>query len=167
MGFLLGEWEKGVHEIPDGSNDSPEIRKYGPPYKVAWCALYGTWGLIQAGLDILKTASCHGWIRYAKLKNYFYPIDSEDPKAWIPGNSMVFFWDGEHGHYTSIVWVSPDGQTVITVEGNKGNRVALVKHSIHEKCIVGTVNPFPPDEQPLDFERGTCSTKPNVNDSTR
>lgn len=157
ISYKMQEWRKGVKEMPDGSNWGLDIQKYGGRKGWAWCALFGEWGLRDAGIKIPVLPSCHGLVRWAKQFDFFYPLDSTDPKAWIPGNLLMFYHDASSGHCTTIVTLSEDGVQMNTVGGNEGNRVAFRLRNKHEHGIVGTINPFPDTEQPLGFERGVVT----------
>jgi hypothetical protein len=163
------EYLKNVHEIPNGSNLSPDIRRYGGRGG-PWCCTFTTYIFRSAGVIGFQEASTWAFWKLAEKRGWFYPINSTDPKAFIPGNS--FLWQhktalGGHwtrtGHISIIVGANPNGWLFYTIGGNEGNRVKLGSRDIrHSADLIGIINPFPPDEQPLDFKRIVINKAGNV-----
>jgi hypothetical protein len=102
-------------------------------------------------------ASCHQFATWCKLKGLWYPANSTDPKAIIPGNGATIFHDASTGHKVMILAVSPDGQTFICGEGNSGNGVH--NRTRRRREFVGFDNLWGPDEQPIGFERQEITGK--------
>jgi hypothetical protein len=162
--FAIAERDAKVYEVPDGCNHGDGVDKYkeGLPHSLltaAWCLIFDLWLLRKAGnvaaLGLFKEdpkmASCHAFVSWAKKHFYFWPADTDDPKAIIPGNGATIFHTPSTGHKCTIVAVSPDGQSFITCEGNTGNGVHL--RCRKRKEFVAFDNLWGPDEQPTGYER--------------
>ena len=91
----------------------------------------------------------------------FYPLESDDERAIIPGNALLFqhknaagTWT-RTGHISILLRVDDDAEEFNTVGGNEGNRVKVGNRSRkRSKDLIGFINPFPSVEQQADFERG-------------
>jgi len=181
------EWKKGVRET--SNNWGLEISKYGGRAGWSWCCLFVTWCWRQAGVQIGKEPSTFDLWMAAIRNGWFYPLESKEPIALIPGNALLFQHQS-NGHWTRTGHISliarvgsgvapiaaigaPKAQEVLgmqfnTFGGNEGNRVKFGIRSDKSKDLIGFINPFPPDEQPLDFERGIILNARSVeNDTTR
>jgi len=185
--IALIERGKGVHEVPDGSNWGPEIKKYGGSPGWAWCCLFATWCYRQAGMFNIKEPSTYDFWKLAEKNGWFYPLDSKDPRAYIPGNAFLIQHKGPKGNWThtghialiarvafggecapNVVSPAPSqAMKFNTVAGNEGNRVKFGIRTIKCKDLVGFINPFPEEEQPLDFERGIIQAQSVERATTR
>ena len=54
-----------------------------------------------------------------------------------------------------------------TIEGSTSNRVKIGKRDLADATIVGVINNFPPDEQPIDWETGLIRAAMMDKDSMR
>jgi hypothetical protein len=166
------EHRKRVHEEPDGSNWGPEIKKYGGRRGWAWCCLFVTWVWKRTGVVGIKQASTYRLWQQAKKNGWFHPIRTENAAAYIPGNALLWQYkrrDGSWtrtGHISILARVDDDNREYNTVGGNEGNRVKFGKRSDRSKNLIGFINPFPENEQPHDFERGTLNRAGKVEGSS-
>jgi hypothetical protein len=157
--FCAEQRALNVHEVPDGSNDSPEIRLYGPPFKVAWCMKFASYALYQAKVIAFTEASTWTFWKWAERKGIFYPAFSKNPRALVPGNIVLWQHKDGNGNWTRlghagvVFSVSPGGVLFNTIEGNHGNAVASVVRRIGERNLIGFVNPYSSNEQVSQFER--------------
>lgn len=117
--------ELGVHEIPDGSNDSARIRTYQAvtgAYRAPWCASFQMWALKQARLGFPKTA-WSGAIA-DNSAGVFYIVHWAHDHGWLravpkPGYLVAFM---DHlGHIGLVERVTHDGYW--SIEGNASNQV--------------------------------------------
>jgi hypothetical protein len=137
-----GELAKNVHEIPNGSNEAPAIRRYRTAVRwssprTAWCGYFVSYVASQAGAPLGDHGDGIGGVvdirRWAKRT-----------KRWRaaphPGNIAVF-----RGH-VGIVERVVGSHWIVTIEGNHSNRVARVWHSRSEPR--GYVQLSPPKQAP-------------------
>jgi len=135
------ELRKNVHEIPDGSNRSPEIDIYtgmvgepvsavGPP----WCAYFVSFNMKTAsgGSPFGKIGGAQTIAHYCQKnipKSVLVPPSANLVK---PGDIGIIA-DGQiHGHAVHIAATQDD--YVWTVEGNSGNAVRTKKRLIGSFC---------------------------------
>jgi hypothetical protein len=117
--------EIGVHEIPDGSNDSPRIRVYQSvtgAFRAPWCASFQMWALRVARLGFPKTAWA-GAIADDSA-GVFYIVQWARAHGWLratpkPGYLVAFV---DHlGHIGLVERVFYSGFN--SLEGNASNQV--------------------------------------------
>lgn len=133
----------GEHEVPDGSNRSPNIDRWtgmvgkpadvpGPP----WCAYF-----VSAAFRQVEGGSPFGTIASAlKLREWALARGRvlTDAAAVAPqaGDCFVILRGDGHGH-VGIIGARLDATRVATVEGNAGNAVrGLVRDRSAFACIV-------------------------------
>lgn len=138
--------EVGTCEIPMGSN----IVKYNDEYwgtsyrqnpqDYPWCVVF-LWSICRlVGVPFPKTAHCNGVEQYAR-----------ENKRWttgpyIAGDMVIFDYDkdGSRDHIGLVIEAS--GDTITTVEGNCGDKVARVQRRAYE--FIGAYRPDYGEEQP-------------------
>jgi len=163
--YAFSEHKAGVHETPDGSNWGGGIQKYGGRPGWSWCCLFVTWCWRQARVVDFSEPGTYNLLKRAEAKGWFYPLDSTDPRARIPGNALLWQHGDRTGHISLIARVGersrPAGAPMQynTIGGNEGNRVKFGIRDERSHGLVGFINPFGPDEQPPDFERGIIAAK--------
>lgn len=132
------ELARGVHEVPDGSNESPRIALYrnavrwssGP---AAWCGYFVSWVAREAGAPI--GAGGHGFGLVREIRRW--GIRTGRWRSAPSRGSIVVF---RHSHVGIVERVA--GASVVTLEGNHDNRVARVRRGRGE--IRGYVRLSPP-----------------------
>jgi len=114
----------GVREVPDGSNESPDIARYrtatvGASGGQPWCAYFASYIAARAGVPIGDQGQGMGYvpdiIAWAQRTGRYLSGTTIAP---APGDLIM--WPG---HIGIVIANNGDG-TVTTVEGNSSNRVA-------------------------------------------
>lgn len=115
----------------DGYARDPRWNQYTP-----WCACFLSWAAAQ------KKASIDGDPpRFAKVDDgmkLFRGDQWRDRGATpIPGDYVFFDWDGgtDPDHVGAVLCV--EGNSLYTIEGNSGGRVAVQRYDLNDKRIVG------------------------------
>jgi hypothetical protein len=126
------EWKKGVHEIPDGSNQSPDISRYltatqGSISGAAWCAYFVSYIARRAGVPIGSQGQGMGYVGsindWAQATHrYFSPSDP----VYKPEGGDVIMWSPNH---IGIV-ISRHGNDLTTIEGNASNAVSRLHRTV-------------------------------------
>lgn len=157
--LILAEHAKDVREVPNGSNDSKDIRKYWGKTGISkkpWCCAYVSWGLNEALGKLPINGTHHLGVQRMWLEAKKLGMETVAPK---PGDVFIQIKDEGTGHTGFVVGLSEDGLTVFTCEGNCGNRLKLgqrprssIDHFID--CIR--------DGQSDDFPRGSNLTFEDV-----
>lgn len=159
IAWMESEHAKGIHETPDGSNDSPRIRQYlasvGLDFPAPWCAatrvcaeteVFGSPKILRSGLvaaiwnDGLKRKIAHSVGNYSP----------------IPADVAIMLHGDGTGHLTTVYRVGDDGQSLNCHEGNCGNRLALTHRRAAE--FVGFINPFGDEDHRPAFDVGTIAS---------
>ena len=102
-----------------------------------WCACFLSWAAVQSGA--------------VENPPYFANVDTgmtgfqtagrwagkNDDYTPIPGDYIFFDWSGgaDPAHAGAVLYV--DGDTVYTIEGNSGGRVAVQRYALSDPRIVG------------------------------
>jgi hypothetical protein len=142
------ELAKNVHEMPDGSNEAPAIRRYRKAVRwssprTAWCGYFVSYVASQAGAPLGEQGEGIGAVgeirRWAKRTKRW----RARPHA---GNIAVF-----RGH-VAIVERVVGSRWIVTIEGNHSNRVARVWRPRSEPR--GYVRLHPVEPAPWDQEPG-------------
>ena len=116
------ELARSVHEMPDGSNESPRIARYRSAVRwssgpAAWCGYFASWVAREAGAPIGDGGQGIGLVsevrRWAQRTGRWRTSPHR-------GNLVVF----RHQHTGVVERVT--GSYVVTIEGNHSNRVARV-----------------------------------------
>lgn len=131
--------ELGVHEIPDGSNDSPRIRVYQAvtgAFRAPWCASFVQWVFLSAGVGTIADRSA----------GVFYIVDWARKNAILfarprVGDAVAFL--RSLGHIGIVERLDKSG--FWTIEGNSGNAVREHHYPfgydrtvfIHPACYAG------------------------------
>lgn len=121
----------------DGYARDPRWNQYTP-----WCACFLSWAADQ------KKASINGALpRFAKVDDGMEKFKDGSYGQWhepndeknkpIPGDYVFFDWDGDSDpdHVGAVLCV--EGDTVYTIEGNSGGKVAVQRYDLNDKRIVG------------------------------
>lgn len=121
----IARGELGVHEIPDGSNDSPRIRVYQAvtgAFRAPWCASFSMWVMQQARIGFPKTA-WSGAIA-DNSAGVFHIVDWARGHGWlmaIPKPAYLVAFTDRLGHIGIVERVDQTG--FLSLEGNSGNAV--------------------------------------------
>lgn len=111
-----------------------------------WCAIFAA-GQAHAMLmtDIYPMeCSCSKIIEIAKAKGIWIESDEYIP---VRGDWVLFAWKGQEGQENTLApnhigtIYHSDGETMIAVEGNKGNAVGVRSLKVGDKRIRGFVHP--------------------------
>jgi CHAP domain len=117
------ELNRGVHEVPNGSNNSRDIARYRTAIRWAsgpapWCGYFVSYVAREAGAPLGEYGEGIGLVseirRWAKLTGRWRPKPHR-------GNIVVF----RHAH-VGLVERVVGSQWIVTIEGNHDNRVARV-----------------------------------------
>lgn len=126
----LAASEIGASEIPDGSNHTKFSIWYG--YDAAWCNMFVDWVFYHSGMPIGPAPKGAAWVSttadwFAQKGRYHKGTD-----GLKPGDILFFEWGSTPGGYDHIgLCEQVNGDTIVTIEGNVGNRVQrLVRHRI-------------------------------------
>ncbi len=138
------ELAHGVHELPDGSNDSPGIARYrsavlwaGGP--APWCMYFASWVRARAGAALGQDGSGIGSVPAAEAWARREGLWSTVPSK---GAVMVMRSRGHAGVVESVT-----GPWVVTIEGNHSNRVARAWHSRRDAAGYVAVRRAPPSAE--------------------
>lgn len=137
------ELDKGVVEIPDGSNCGPDVQKYTDGVCEYWCADFVSWVYKEAGKPFTEGWS-GGWrvsyvptMRAWLTTNGTFTGRSQNSFPPKPGDVVTFGGSpetdssGDDGH-VGIIWeikdvnntpTNPGDDTLISIEGNTSNEV--------------------------------------------
>ena len=116
---------------------------YGMPYE-EWCAMFVSWCLDRAGIpEWMMPQSANCWRLRLSLGSRY--DDSEREYTPEPGDLIFFHHDREDSnrdanfpnHIGIVTDYSERWQTVYTVEGNSGGKVAEKKYALSDGSIVG------------------------------
>jgi hypothetical protein len=117
----------GVHESPPGSNRTPFGRWFGVD-GVPWCAIFASYCYDRGAGVVL----CRGWQGagvYPKGVAYVPTLEAwlraerfwlDRGKAPLPGDIVVFDWDGGAPDHVGLVERSIGRGRFATIEGNTG-----------------------------------------------
>lgn len=115
---------------------------YGRAQSVAWCAIFVSWCMAQAGVGqelCPKYAACVTGRQWFKNRGLFHPRGSYTPKA---GDVIFLNWSASSSsasnNHTGIVTGTGNG-TVYTIEGNTSSprQVKRKQYSASYRCIIG------------------------------
>ncbi len=134
------ELDKGVCEVPMGSNCGPDVQKYTGGRCEAWCADFVSWVYKEAGYPFVGGAS-GGWRiagggalqGYFSKNEIFFSPGEKDPQ---PGDVIGFKASGNITGHVGIV-KSYSGGKIITIEGNASNCVRERNYTITNPKIRG------------------------------
>jgi hypothetical protein len=133
-----------VHEMPDGSNEAPAIRRYRTAVRwssprTAWCGYFVSYVAGQAGAPLGEYGEGMGGV--ADIRRW-----AKRTKRWRTrphkGNVVVF-----RGH-VGIVERVVGSNWIVTIEGNHSNRVARVWRSRSEPRGYVRLHPVDPAPAP-------------------
>ena len=138
-----GELARGVHEMPNGSNEAPRIARYRSAVRwssgpAAWCGYFVSWVARQAGAPIGEGGQGIGLVSEIRRWAMRTGRWTTRPRR---GSLVVF----RHAHVGVVERVS--GGSVVTIEGNHSNRVARVWRSPREIRGYVRLSPPTPDER--------------------
>jgi hypothetical protein len=140
------ELAQNVHEMPDGSNEAPAIRRYRTAVRwssprTAWCGYFVSYVAGQAGAPLGEYGEGIGAV--AEIRRW-----AKRTRRWRTrphkGNIAVF-----RGH-VGIVERVVGSRWIVTIEGNHSNRVARVWRSRSEPRGYVRLHPVEPVEAPWD-----------------
>lgn len=140
----VAESQVGIAERT-GKNDGIPAERYMKGDEIAWCSGFVLF-CFEASDDGPLTKSLSTWyllrsvskmIAFAQARGWFFARGTKPPQR----NDIVFFGDtasdvGVAGSHVGIV-VGVDGDDVLTVEGNSGNKVARRRYPKNHRTIVG------------------------------
>ncbi|MDQ5821958.1 MAG: CHAP domain-containing protein [Actinomycetota bacterium] len=119
VSIARAELERGVREIPDGSNTSPRIREYQaatwlPGTGWPWCLGFANWVAREAGYPFpFPSAGAYDFLARGKKAGWA----TSTPRV---GAVAIFNVGAGHG----AIVEKYDAATVTTIDGNVGNRVS-------------------------------------------
>lgn len=123
VSLARAELNRGVHEVPDGSNNSRDIARYRTAIRWAsgpapWCGYFVSYVAREAGAPLGESGEGIGLVseirRWAKRTGRWRPRPHR-------GNIVVF----RHAH-VGLVERVVGSRWIVTIEGNHDNRVARV-----------------------------------------
>lgn len=156
----LGELDRGVREVPPGSNRGPEVDKYIPSWLLtrpgpSWCALFVCWVLRQS-LGKIPTggvrAGVHALRKDAQERGLWRAVDEYDP---APGDLFVQDMGRGTGHVGFVIGYG--GGVIETLEGNSGDRVRAGLRKLDDPKLIGYICTVPK-------ERYTMCWMPGIGD---
>ncbi len=134
----------GVHESPPGSNRTPFGRWFGVD-GVPWCAIFASY-CFERGAGVTL---CHGWHGagvYPRGVTYVPTLEAwlRATGRWrlrtdaaLPGDLVVFDWDGGEPDHVGIVERALGRGRLATVEGNTRNAVMRRERSVAQVAGFG------------------------------
>jgi hypothetical protein len=143
------ELAQNVHEMPDGSNEAPAIRRYRTAVRcssprTAWCGYFVSYVASEAGAPLGEYGEGIGAV--GEIRRW-----AKRTKRWRDrphkGNIAVF-----RGH-VGIVERVVGSRWIVTIEGNHSNRVARVSRSRSEPRGYVQLHSEEPAEAPWDNPR--------------
>ena len=120
---FFSKWYIG--EYKDGWNEN-----------TPWCGCFLSWGAAQAASYQKEDKIPH----FANVDKWLETLDEEHRNDKpVPGDIVFFSWDGDDNpeHAGAVLYVSDDGKTVYTIEGNSNGKVAVNSYPIDSDYIVG------------------------------
>jgi hypothetical protein len=148
--------ELGVHEEPAGSNTGDRVRQYlagcvrdldgdGDLDKLGltaaeWCASFVGWCDAQVGVPRTWRAAVHELVSDARAAGTLREVHEHTPR---PGDLAIFMRNGSDprrgglGHVARVERV--DGQQIVCIDGNHGDRVARVVRTMTDPSLVAWV----------------------------
>lgn len=111
----------GIREIPDGSNDGPqvhEIQTATRAFRAPWCVSTGQYGWLHVLGSTWADDSANAYYVADYARRHGCVIHKP-----VAGCGVVYHIG--QGHYGTVVTVHPDG-TFDAVEGNEGNAVKIM-----------------------------------------
>jgi hypothetical protein len=151
------EHKKNVAERPAGSNRSPDIDRYWGKTGVIghpWCCAFVSWALNEALTKFPIGGTHHLSVQRMWVAARDLGMEVKEPK---PGDVFVQIKSGGTGHTGFVVGLSKDGNTVLTCEGNSGDRLKYGQRprgSIHHfiDCVKDGQGPDFPRAENVTFE---------------
>ena len=122
-------------QIIGGSGSFAQWYNSGWSPDTPWCACFLSWAAAQTADDPPRFADVDEGMaafrsdsRWAEAGGEYTPI---------PGDYIFFDWSGgaDPAHAGAVLYV--DGETVYTIEGNSGGRVAVQRYALSDPRIVG------------------------------
>lgn len=125
--------ELGYREGPNNSN------KYGPA--AAWCSSFATWVWRKSGVDIPITPFTGDVYRWGQRHSLAY--DAGHLKQAQPGDVLLFGTGPQNVNTSKHIGIveSVHGNQVTLIEGNSGDRVQRVTHTLSSGTFYGGVHP--------------------------
>jgi hypothetical protein len=117
----VADLARPTFEEPPGSNVGALLAKYGN-HGLPWCAYAVSHWFSHADDKPLKgvpLASAYKWREWARMSGRLLG----DSDRVEPGDVGIVVRPSGNGHVGLIVWVSPDGKTLCSIEGNVKNSV--------------------------------------------
>ncbi|WP_459546246.1 CHAP domain-containing protein [Nocardia sp. X0981] len=139
------ELERGVSERGYNTaiyNDTKEKT----PYNIddAWCASFASYTWEKAGYEVHWTNKNYVPAIWNDAKSMGLARHTADAQ---PGDMIIFDWQGDGNPDHIGIVKSVNGNTITTIEGNSGDRVASHTYQMGNTDVVGVVKP-PPSTQP-------------------
>lgn len=132
VAIAMAEYDRGVAEVPPGSNTGPRIREYQAATWLGgtgwpWCVAFALWCWQRAlGRPLpYRGAGAYAWLDWARGAGWALP--SHNPRLWQPGDLVVFALGA--GHMGLLRRPVSDG-IVSTVDGNVADAVRLRDRSL-------------------------------------
>ncbi len=135
----------GIREVPDGSNDGPDIRKFTAPDFIGspWCALFASWCFshLDGGSPFGRLAATWGIYNWGKRTGRLLSTAAMPQ----PGDIALILRGSENdpnhrGHTMIVSGMLPDGR-LLTIAGNESN---CVRGGVRERSNLNAfVRPVP------------------------
>ena len=140
------ELAQNVHEMPDGSNEAPAIRRYRTAVRrssprSAWCGYFVSYVAGHAGAPLGQYGEGIGAV--GEIRRW-----AQRTQRWRtrPHKGNIAVFSGHVGIVERVV----GSNWIVTIEGNHSNRVARVWRSRSEPRGYVRLHPVEPAEAPWD-----------------
>jgi cell wall-associated NlpC family hydrolase len=137
----------GVRESPPGSNRTPFGRWFGVD-GVPWCAIFASY-CFERGAGVTLCRGWHGAGVYPRGVTYVPTLEAwlratghwrPRADAALPGDLVVFDWDGGAPDHVGIVERALGRGRLATVEGNTGGAVMRRERSLAQVAGFGRLS---------------------------
>lgn len=134
-GQIIGGVYDGIYFSQWYIGDGWRENGWGPD--TPWCACFLSWAAVQSGAVENPPHFANVDTGMAGFQIAGRWAGKNDDYTPIPGDYIFFDWSGgaDPAHAGAVLYV--DGDTVYTIEGNSGGRVAVQKYSLDDPRIVG------------------------------
>jgi CHAP domain len=131
----------GVRESPPGSNRTMFGRWFGTD-GVPWCAIFASY-CFDVGAGVVL---CRGWhgagvgtrgVAYVPTLAAWLKATGRAVAEPLPGDIVVFDWDGGVPDHAGIVIRKLAGNRIATVEGNSGDQVQRQARTFGQVALFG------------------------------
>jgi hypothetical protein len=122
----------------NNTDEAEYVSMFGESEGTAWCSEFVSWcakksGYVDAGI-VPKFAGADEGAAWFKKNNQFQGRD------YTPNVGDILFTGGNEATHTALV-VGVDGKTIHTIEGNVGDKVKKLTHTVGDSNIFGYGTP--------------------------